>query len=219
MTSSPREYACYLVTNLVNGKRYVGVTGVGVQRRWNEHVWRAARKENYSRIAKAILKYGRDAFRVETIGRYAEAAEAKAAEVAFISEMKPEYNVTAGGDGSTGHVVSDEVREKLRVIQTGNKYNLGRKWTPEQRAKIIAAKTGVKLRPSSPEITARRSERIKKENERKKKKALCSDTGVIYSSVTDAAASNGMSISGVSSRCRTGLRSRAGLRFEFLEER
>lgn len=37
-----------------------------------------------------------------------------------------------------GHPVSDEVREKLRV------HNTGKKWTDEQRRKAIAAKTGLK---------------------------------------------------------------------------
>ena len=43
---------CYRITNLINGKKYIGIT-IDYQRRWKEHI---SRKE--SLISKSIKKNG-----------------------------------------------------------------------------------------------------------------------------------------------------------------
>jgi len=52
----------YLITNLINGKQYVGQS-IGIAHRWIEH---KNSKENYP-ISKAIRKYGKDNFKFEII--------------------------------------------------------------------------------------------------------------------------------------------------------
>lgn len=56
-------------------------------------------------------------------------------------------NYTDGGDGTSGRLHSDETKDKIR------KKAIGRKWTPEQRAKIV----GVKRGPRSIETRSKQS--------------------------------------------------------------
>lgn len=59
------------------------------------------------------------------------------AEVLWISEARrmgiPLTNVLDGGEGTTGRVVSDRTRQKLRESLTGNKNAVGALWTNEVR--------------------------------------------------------------------------------------
>jgi hypothetical protein len=52
------------------------------------------------------------------------------------------YNRTDGGDGTTGWIMPDEVKEKIRKIQKGNKNCLGREMSEKTRKKISIANKG-----------------------------------------------------------------------------
>ena len=52
----------YLVTNVRNGKQYVGVTKKGLEKRKREHLWAAPRFQHKMPFHAAIRKYGSDAF-------------------------------------------------------------------------------------------------------------------------------------------------------------
>ena len=56
----------YKVTNLHNGKQYVGQTRESVERRWTKHLSAAARGSNTT-LHKAIRKYGKALFSLETL--------------------------------------------------------------------------------------------------------------------------------------------------------
>lgn len=56
----------YVITNLINGKQYVGQTNRTTEQRWEDHV-RNAPTAKHSRIDKAIQKYGANNFDVMTI--------------------------------------------------------------------------------------------------------------------------------------------------------
>ena len=68
-------------------------------------------------------------------------AQALAAEIKMIAELRLSdvnlCNLTDGGEGLSGYVVSEQTREKLRAA------NVGRVRSPETRAKIKAAKSEV----------------------------------------------------------------------------
>lgn len=133
----------YLLTNTVNGKRYVGITRQGLPERLSKH-WNAAKSGRPTRIAAAIRKYGRETFTaaiLETVETY-EMAMAREREI--IAATAPEYNVTAGGEGVLGLVFTAATRAKLSAHSKGRQTFLGRKHSPESLEKMRQAAMGRK---------------------------------------------------------------------------
>lgn len=107
----------YLISNLVNGKKYVGQTTRTVEERFKEH---AAAD---SAIGKAIQKYGVENFRYGVIVTCYSKEELDAQEIHYIAALKSKvptgYNLTDGGDGIQG--CPQEVRDKISAKKTGYK--------------------------------------------------------------------------------------------------
>ena len=105
----------YVITNLVNGKLYVGQTINPVQRRWSNHCSRTEKWE--SLVHRAIQKYGKASFKIEVVQECKTIEELNQAEREWIAKLKSQvpngYNVLEGGDG---HTWSEEAREKMRKI-------------------------------------------------------------------------------------------------------
>lgn len=104
----------YKVTNLINGKVYVGQHN-GAKRYYFA---------SGTLINRAIKKYGKENFDREIIveGDF-NADELNNLEIKYIKKFKsyyhdyPDngYNLTTGGEGNSGWVVSDETKDKLRA--------------------------------------------------------------------------------------------------------
>lgn len=91
----------YLVTNLLNGKKYVGKTLKATKARWADHV-KDARNNSMCILHKAVRKYGAQNFSVRTLKRCTEPL-LDACETHFIrrhgSLGRHGYNMTPGGTG------------------------------------------------------------------------------------------------------------------------
>ena len=113
----------YLITNTVNGKRYVGKTKYAdITKRFEQHI-RESRKAPRKHITlyAAIRKYGNDAFVIEeldTASTMKELAQKEGMWVAKLNTYPHEYNMTRGGDGGS-YTRSPEVREKMRQQTLG----------------------------------------------------------------------------------------------------
>ena len=56
----------YKITNVLNGKMYIGKTSSTIEERWKEHRHDATRKsKEYRPLYSAIQKYGADNFIIE----------------------------------------------------------------------------------------------------------------------------------------------------------
>lgn len=120
----------YLITNVVNGKRYVGLTRYPLAKRWGEHKACAAAGKRTT-LYRAIRKYGPESFSLEQIASCLSLKSATAVERAVIQAFEPEYNMTNGGEFTLGkRVLSAEAAERIRKAHTGKII------TPEQRAAI-----------------------------------------------------------------------------------
>jgi len=93
----------YLITNTVNGKKYVGQTIAPLQQRWRQHVHKA---RNGSRLAIhcAIRKYGRDKFTIICLevvdGSRDDLIAAEIHHIASQGALAPfGYNLSEGGEG------------------------------------------------------------------------------------------------------------------------
>ncbi len=101
----------YVVTNLVNGKKYVGIT-CDFERRWQQH-----RSGNGSKlIYLAINKYGIDNIEFDSLvegpDEWVENLEIRM--IASLNTQVPNgYNLMEGGSGYTGVKHSEESRKKM----------------------------------------------------------------------------------------------------------
>lgn len=117
-------YWIYLISNVVNGKRYVGFT-TNIRHRFNSHLSSSRRSRSRgSIIHKAIHKYGIENFLVEILEFGIHDDEGlKIREPYWIANLLPEYNMTKGGDGALGVMVSEETRSKISLFQKGRKHS------------------------------------------------------------------------------------------------
>lgn len=119
-----REFCVYLITNLVNGKVYVGKSS-DPQGRWGDHRKVAlGGKEKYPTeffaVHAAIHKYGLDNFTFEIIDQFDNEEESYRAETQWIlllcsNHKNYGYNCNLGGEG--GISPSTETMRKLITAQ------------------------------------------------------------------------------------------------------
>ena len=135
----------YCITNLINGKQYVGQTIKKISYRFNEHA-----RAN-SPLGEDIRKYGRENFKVDELEKCYSYEELNAAEKKWIKELdckEPKgYNRTDGGDGVLNPVKG--TREKMAKASMGNKNSLGRKHTEEEIERIRNSNLGQKRTPET----------------------------------------------------------------------
>lgn len=109
-----RKYCVYLITNLVNGKVYVGQTGWGHLRRWTQHKNSALRGTDTA-LGRAIVKYGVESFSVALLEDQLTKEGANLSEKFWIAHYKANtprfgYNMTDGGDS---YLPTDEAITKV----------------------------------------------------------------------------------------------------------
>jgi len=149
----------YLITNSVNGKRYVGQTSQTLTQRWKDH-----RTHGHCRyLHNAIQKYGKENFIVEPICEVSTRELANELEKEYIERYRTlapnGYNLELGGDAKgsclVGRKLSEETKRKLsnalkgRTIPEATRVaaslaNLGRPLSDEHCQKISRALKGNK---------------------------------------------------------------------------
>jgi hypothetical protein len=117
----------YLVTNKVNGKVYVGKLHhtKDLEGYFRDNLRRAERGYTTKPyFYNAVRKYRAASFSVEQIDSALSLAELNAAETRWILHYKSNvpkfgYNLTTGGEGNPGHVVSDDARRRIGNSRRG----------------------------------------------------------------------------------------------------
>lgn len=214
MTTSGNFFV-YRITNRVNGKFYIGITRNAPEFRFRQHVNNARYKAKYSRLAAAIIKYGKENFFVEILETHSSDEQVKLAEIRLIKEARPHYNVTLGGDGTTGHTLSEEQRQKARERMLGSKINLGNKWSIESRAALSAKLKGRNPPKETKLMRETRAANCRKRALETRRKVVCVTTGMQYESISSAAKAHGLCKTTVSAICRKKRKAAYGIQFEF----
>lgn len=149
-------YRIYMITG-PNGKRYIGKTRHrNVESRWREHIAHAERGAQQV-LHKAIRKYGAEAFTLVVLCECVDAREASVVERGLIAQYgtywsaAAGYNMTCGGEGTTGRKHSEAHKEAMRLLYTGRplpewqRKQLQERWaaywtsdTPERKADRVA---------------------------------------------------------------------------------
>ncbi len=155
----------YLITNLVNGKRYVGMTKGSLHRRWQRHLYQL--KNSQAVLHRAIRKYGADSFEHRELAMPMPQTHQALQElekfciIQMGSKSPAGYNLTDGGDGFVGavfseehrrhlsesrkgRVCSEESRRKMSASRIGNKNSLGKKFSLGGRLNVSLAQMGNK---------------------------------------------------------------------------
>lgn len=90
----------YQITNLINGKIYIGKTERSIQERWGEHKRDSQKEENKHRpLYRAFNKYGIENFSIEIIEETLIPEEREIFWIEQKRSFKNGYNATIGGDG------------------------------------------------------------------------------------------------------------------------
>lgn len=123
--SNDKVWCVYMHINKINDKKYIGITSKHPEQRWKNGS--NYRKDSQPVFYRAIQKYTWDGFHHIIIATGLNENEAKQMEVELIALYKTNccrynnpdfgYNMTDGGDGSAGHILSDETKEKIREKQ------------------------------------------------------------------------------------------------------
>lgn len=145
----------YKITNLKNGKAYIGQTIHSLEKRFKEH----CKKDRCTAMYSAIQKYGVENFTVEVIENVSESSLLNEREIHWISyfnTMSPNgYNLTSGG--MNGRISADSTKEKLASYVRGktgcNHPSFGHKkskeWKEKQsllmRNRLISSETRAKM--------------------------------------------------------------------------
>ena len=102
----------YLLTNIINNKKYVGKTSRPIKMRLNEHFKNSSKKCRY--LSRAISKYGKEAFICSILFESDDIKELNNKEIELIKELNTTspngYNLTLGGEGA---VFTEEIKQYI----------------------------------------------------------------------------------------------------------
>jgi len=110
-----KQCGVYSITNLVNGKRYIG-RSIDIQARWALHIWKLKKGiHNNMHLQNAWDKYGPDSFRFEIV-ELCTPDVINDREIYYIAlynttDSAKGYNWTCGGDGA---LVCNEEYSKMK---------------------------------------------------------------------------------------------------------
>lgn len=211
------SYCVYCHTNIVNGKRYIGITC-----RKPEYRWRKGKGYyNNCAFSKAIEKYGWDGFLHEVLYEGLTLKEAEQKEIELISAYKccnPKYGYNIEKGGNSSYKYTDEVKRKISDALKGKaKSDVHKKHLSESRI-------GIKL---SEEVKEKMSQRMsgagnpmygrKRDiSQYKTKKVFCVEKDVCYNSTCEASRETGIQQSDISKACNGKLKTAGHFHWQFV---
>ena len=208
----------YKITNLENGKIYVG-----------KHCCEKIENSYFGSgvaIRRAIKKYGKDSFKKEIVCFCESEAELNEREIFWIERLGSfgdGYNMTKGGEGCLGRKPSKSEIDKARRSRIEFYKN-----NPEAR-KVLSEKARKRVGDKNPfygksltkehieKMTKARVEAISGANNPSSVSVKCIETGVIYDTAKEAAESFGLKYSTTILKAAKGQRKKAaGKRWEIV---
>jgi len=114
----------YRITNIINGKHYIGQTLRTVQKRFSSHCWNSMLEKCNMPITRAIRKYGKNNFDLVTLCECASQLELDEMEIRYVKDLKTfvphGYNLKAGqGRGITSEITKKRIGDANRGKKVG----------------------------------------------------------------------------------------------------
>jgi group I intron endonuclease len=130
----------YAITNLVNGKRYIG-SSFNVEKRIGTHLWFLSRGRHPNKYLQSSWdKYGKESFIITILSYVPDIEKLLEYEQAWIDGYNPEYNILKIAGSRRGFQVSPGTRLKQSIsIKKSHSHH---KHTEETRKRISLALTG-----------------------------------------------------------------------------
>lgn len=135
-----KQIGIYRITNTVNGKSYIGKTGMNFGDRWDSHrsLLNSGKHDN-PHLQKAWIKYGGENFEFKIVEVVEDPNLLNGLEIKYIAQYKNNglsYNIHDGGDGgcNLGKHLSEETKRKIG--EKNRKNMAGRKASEETRDKM-----------------------------------------------------------------------------------
>jgi group I intron endonuclease len=191
----------YLITNKINGKRYVGQTIQTLRNRWHGHKQASLPGKSTVPLYNAIRKYGLENFEIKVLSRSHSMEELNHREaycIKLLGTLSPNgYNLATGGSNS---LHSQETKDKISKIKTGKKIG---PYTEQHSKNMSIAQKGIP-KPHSKEwcenhknkMTGRKHSEESKQKRRdggKCKKIFSPETNKTYGSIAKAGREHGIS--------------------------
>lgn len=155
----------YSVTSKTSGKKYIGKTKENnLKERHRSHRFRALCKKTNTHFYSAIRLYGWDDFEWEILF-YADNDEdlfwLEKLLIKYFDTYNNGYNSTLGGEGSLGHIFTEEQKRHISESLQGGKHPwLGKKHSEETKKKM-SENNWMKGKHHSEEVKKRMSEERK----------------------------------------------------------
>ena len=163
-TEEEQNWCVYMHINIHNNKVYIGITN-DIKQRWQKQgsKYKAKNKDGTYKqqaFANALMQYSDwdNDWKHEIVSTCLTWEEACEKEVELIAQYRSNvsrwhddaggYNMTDGGDGTVGHIHSEETKEKMsikakeRYANPENRYWLGKHRDQETRDKISRGNKG-----------------------------------------------------------------------------
>ena len=178
ITSLYKRTGIYAIRNKITGKAYIGQTAMnfGDRRDCNFAKLRHNKHDNHN-LQEDFNKYGENNYEFVGLEELSDCSSIDEREKFWISKYKEEklsYNISEGGKGVLGVHLSDETKRK---IGEKNRINmLGRKASPETKAKMSKTRLGRKHTEVAKE-KIRRSKLGMKLSDEAKQKISISNSG------------------------------------------
>lgn len=138
----------YQITNLHNGKCYVG-SAVSFRKRWKEHLRQLTNGDHHSTVMqRAWNKYGEAAFEFKRLLVCAK-ADLIWFEQRAIDALKPAYNICKVAGSVLGYRHTEEFKAEASARAKGNTFRRGQKISEEAKKRISEARKGKGCIPCS----------------------------------------------------------------------
>lgn len=220
------NYLIYIHKNKINGKQYVGMTCQSVEQRWRN----GKNYKSCTAFNRAIEKYGWESF--EHIILYDclskdDACKLESETIRRLQTQNPDYgyNICDGGVGTSGYVPDDKERKRRSEMWLGEKnpnYN-GKLVTQEWKEKMRQINLGSKhseahKKKIGDSLRGRHyhDDEFRKRLSERNSHAVEREDGIVFSTVTEAANSIGVSYASISNAIKRGNRS-GGYRWKYVE--
>lgn len=132
----------YLITNTINGHRYVG-SSADVDMRWSQHKWNAGKNKHINpHFQHAWNKYGQQAFAFEVLEIVPDPADLVTIEQYYLDWLEPEYNICPVAGSCLGRACSKQHRARISASHKGKVLS------EEHKTKISASHQGKPLSQS-----------------------------------------------------------------------